>query len=1168
MSATLCIPDDRLRALMLGELSEDDAGPLEEHLLQCADCVQRTRSLRSADTLVAALQVAGAEELSAAQSSVVEQLVERLCDRSQFSTHSSLLDPTDVPGRQAGRADVSALLAMLAPAETPQELGRLGAFRVLSLLGSGGMGAVLLAEDVQLRRQVALKVLRPDQVRDEEAIERFMREARAAAAVHHDNVVTIYQVGEANGVPFLAQELLDGETLEGRLKRDVQLPITEALRIGWEIAAGLAAAHQRGLLHRDIKPSNIWLEGAAARVKILDFGLARSQQGEEQITHSGMVVGTPACMSPEQAQGLPLDGRSDLFSLGGVLYRMVTGRLPFQGTDTLSMLRALAVDEPAAPQSLNPLVPAELSDFIERLLRKDRDQRPESAETVRQRLADIDARSVGTVAIAAETPRAVKTSRKLVRLALGVVALLGTFIITITHRDGTKTTIETDGGAKIGIEQRPNAAAPKEARTSAVPMPTAPRDADAWRAWPADAPPPAIAPFDANQAKAHQQAWARHLGVPVEYENSIGMRFVFIPPGEFTMGTSALEIARLLEVLPAEKFQLRLPAEGPEHRVRITKPLFLGMHEVTQEQYARVMFANPSSFSEKGEYSLGVASQDTRRFPVDSVSWNNATTFCNRLNAMERLPSRYQMDGSNFRSLDAIGYRLPTEAQWEFACRAGTVESYFFGNDPARLEDFAWLGNNAGGQTHAVGTKSPNPFGLHDLYGNVWEWCEDWFSPVYYSVSATENPQGPELATATRAARGSHWGCDHVVTRTAYRQHHAPTFRDRFSGFRVALTVEAVKHNLATPAAASKADFASVDAPPPAIAPFDARQAEVHQETWARYLGLPVEYENTIGMKFRLIPPGEFLMGTSAAEITRLVEIARAEKHQLRFKTEGPQHRVRITIPLYLGMHEITQEQYARVMATNPSSFSESGEYALGVAGQDTREFPVDSVSWNNATAFCLRLNAMEHLSSRYQMEGANVRIIDAIGYRLPTEAEWEHACRAGTVERHFFGSDPAHLEDYAWIGKNANGQTHAVGTKAPNPFGLHDQYGNVWEWCEDWFSPVYYSVSPVENPQGPESATGTHATRGGDWAADHTYARSAYRSQITPAFRDHFSGFRVALSVEAVKRNLAVPATSNAELTSADALRPANAVAAPSHVPSEVRGRPPDGPQPVNAPP
>ena len=187
--------------------------------------------------------------------------------------------------------------------------------------------------------------------------------------MRHNHVVTIYQVGEAHGVPFIAQELLEGETLDDRLKRDSRLPIPEALRIAREIAAGLAAAHHRGLLHRDVKPSNIWLESPTptrrasegpstpvptesvseelpCRVKILDFGLARRQQGDEQLTRAGMLVGTPAYMSPEQTTSQPLDARSDLFSFGGVLYRMITGRLPFQGTDTLSMLRSLAVDEP------------------------------------------------------------------------------------------------------------------------------------------------------------------------------------------------------------------------------------------------------------------------------------------------------------------------------------------------------------------------------------------------------------------------------------------------------------------------------------------------------------------------------------------------------------------------------------------------------------------------------------------------------------------------------------------------------------------------------------------------------------------------------------------------------------------------------------------------------
>jgi hypothetical protein len=286
----------------------------------------------------------------------------------------------------------------LRPPEAPDEIGRLGGYRVLGRLGAGGMGAVYKAEDPQLRRLVALKVMLPSLAADPTSRDRFLREARAAAAVEHDHVIPIHQVGEDHGTAFLAMPLLKGETLADRLKGESPLPVAEALRIGREVALGLAAAHAGGLIHRDIKPANIWLEGAARRVKILDFGLARSEspEGGDWLTDPGSVVGTPVYMSPEQARNEPLDGRSDLFSLGTVLYEMTTGRLPFRGKTTTAVLTALAVDDPRPPLAENPGVPAEVSDYILRLLSKAQDERPATANAVAGDLARLSTAAAGT----------------------------------------------------------------------------------------------------------------------------------------------------------------------------------------------------------------------------------------------------------------------------------------------------------------------------------------------------------------------------------------------------------------------------------------------------------------------------------------------------------------------------------------------------------------------------------------------------------------------------------------------------------------------------------------------------------------------------------------------------------------------------------------------------
>jgi predicted Ser/Thr protein kinase len=287
------------------------------------------------------------------------------------------------------------LVDFLAPPQGEGEIGRLGPYRILKVLGAGGMGVVYQGEDPHLERAVALKAMLPSLGASPSARERFLREARSAAKVKHDHVVTIYQVGEDNGVPFLAMEFLEGEPLDERLKREAKLPLAEVLRIGREITAGLQAAHEKGLIHRDIKPANIWLEGKQGRVKILDFGLARAARGEGGLTQAGAIIGTPAFMAPEQARGEELDARADLFSLGCVLYRMCGGEQPFSGPDSISTLLAVASEDPRPLRSLNPTLPAGLERLVHRLLAKKRDERPASTQEVARELAALASKRAG-----------------------------------------------------------------------------------------------------------------------------------------------------------------------------------------------------------------------------------------------------------------------------------------------------------------------------------------------------------------------------------------------------------------------------------------------------------------------------------------------------------------------------------------------------------------------------------------------------------------------------------------------------------------------------------------------------------------------------------------------------------------------------------------------------
>lgn len=275
----------------------------------------------------------------------------------------------------------AAALEFLAPADKPGVLGRLGHYEVLEVIGRGGMGIVLRAFDDKLHRVVALKVMAAQLATNGTARKRFQRESQAAAAVSHDHLVTIHAVEETNGLPYIAMQYVAGLSLQQRFDRDGPLQLQEILRIGMQTASGLAAAHAQGLVHRDIKPANILLENGVERVKITDFGLARAAT-EASLTQSGVVAGTPQYMSPEQAEGKAIDQRSDLFSLGSVLYAMCTGRAPFRASGTMAILKRVCEETPTPIRETNPDIPDWLVAIIDKLHAKDPANRYQTAAEV------------------------------------------------------------------------------------------------------------------------------------------------------------------------------------------------------------------------------------------------------------------------------------------------------------------------------------------------------------------------------------------------------------------------------------------------------------------------------------------------------------------------------------------------------------------------------------------------------------------------------------------------------------------------------------------------------------------------------------------------------------------------------------------------------------------
>jgi len=285
---------------------------------------------------------------------------------------------------QSGDGDavrVDAVLQCLAPTDDPRMLGRFGGYEISGVVGSGGMGVVLKGFDSALNRYVAIKVLAPYLAASGSARQRFAREAQAAAAVVHENVVAIHGVAEAGDLPYFVMPYVRGTSVQKRLNDHGPLGVPEILRVAMQTAAGLSAAHAQGLVHRDIKPANILLADGVERVKITDFGLARAVD-DASLTRTGVIPGTPQFMSPEQARGEAVDSRSDLFSLGSVMYAMCTGRPPFRAETSYGILRRITDTEPRPIREINPDIPEWLVAIVSKLHAKDPGERFHSADRV------------------------------------------------------------------------------------------------------------------------------------------------------------------------------------------------------------------------------------------------------------------------------------------------------------------------------------------------------------------------------------------------------------------------------------------------------------------------------------------------------------------------------------------------------------------------------------------------------------------------------------------------------------------------------------------------------------------------------------------------------------------------------------------------------------------
>lgn len=1327
MKIQSCPDDPTLQSLLLGKLPADQAQALGEHLLQCDQCATRAETLDTADELIEDIRSPDFEPID---SEILTKIIERGKQlKSQIETVQSqetvAVDQREMqeehPLKTAASPKFdSEQINFLKPPEAEDELGRLGGYRILKVMGVGGMGVVFLAEDPRLKRQVALKAMKPAVAASHDAKERFLLEARATAAIEHDNIVSIYQVGEDDGIPFIAMRYLQGESLQTKLSREEKLAPLEVARIGKQVALGLAEAHEKGLIHRDIKPDNIWLQQKTNRVKILDFGLARLHSEDTALTQTGMVLGTPKYMAPEQAKGEMVDHRCDLFSLGSVLYHLVSGQAPFTAKNVTGTLIKVSQADCIPIGELCPQLDAELAALITRLLSLDPDDRPAHGTEVVQALDAIETRlnlAVQSAALSEDSRKPPRNRRLTAFGGLAAIILLGVILYRIQTNNGTITveladesiaaklttsgviiedgdrkwtlnigdseplpagdtysarlpkdsglmlTVTDDNGAELDtgkFQIRRNgkvlvkvtasvpsvAATETEARSSSTPSTSGKNWAlefdgkgDFVRinsiAFQNKARPVTIEATVRLRSYAHGTV-ARGIGPAVSpslWISPVGTARCALHFKSSTLKPTGLPIAtnqvcHLALSWDGQKPSMFINGVMDKSKVELENKGWAGGENVLfiggfQSDYFldgiidEVRISNvgrytkdftPEKRFENDEHTLALyhfdegqgdvlkdSSGNGHHGKIVGAKWvrvdeelkvmNDQSTEPNSLYDYERQVAEWVLNHQGSVFLTYLPFEAKSEEEFQSAIhqdrvfdfktvrvgelqdlpdREFIVSGVSLRKRPLTEEDLRSLeGLHAlksldlerSGVTDDTLSAIQEMLDLKRLLLSHTQITDKGFALLKHLPQLESISLGRTLVTADGMRvlsqlpnlRVINFSGRMLTEETVPVLKQVPRLREFFvydltdeSLGRIAqmenltqleilnvdnsYTENALQqvanslpnckiyvHETFGPPPArvdnmlrSKVAYTwPQDQPTPAIAPFTAEEAKKHQEEWAKYLGVPVEKEITIGkdqegkdvkLTMVLIPPGEFLMGSSDEERVSASEDAAEQGdswaiHSLN--AESPQHLARITKPFYLGKYELTQAQWQAVMDNNPSDFPTDASR------------PVERVSWHDSQAFIKQLNTEQHIAG--------------LRFTLPSEAQWEYACRSGTLTAWSTGASRELLGRGGWFTANSKQITHPAGQLTPNNFGLHDMHGNVSEWCLDWFAPDYYSVAPANDPAALSVALDrSHRVHRGGWWQDYPYrCRSAFRYNDSIQFRDNRLGLRLAASIE-----------------------------------------------------
>ncbi len=504
-------------------------------------------------------------------------------------------------------------------------------YKIKNKIGEGGMGEVYLAEDENLGRQVAIKMLAPELMRNAELVERFKQEARLQASLIHPNIVALYTFFMHENMLYMVMEYAQGITLKEVIKQKGKLDESTAKHLMLQILEGVGFAHQLGIVHRDLKPSNIMVS-KDGKIKIMDFGIAKVL-GDRGMTKTGTKMGTLCYMSPEQVKAeKDIDQRTDIYSLGIIYYEMLTGKVPFN-TDTESDFEVMS-----------QIVHGDLSNVLNKY--------------------DIEQK---TSAIITKMTKNQKIERY------------------VTCYNCTE---EIKGNGYIKQNE------------------------------------PVIK--------------IKEIAIEKEEEKSniIQPEMIYVEGGSFT------------------RYSYNSFGFGKKEHVITLDSFYIGKYPITQKEWTSIMGNNPSHF--KGD-----------NLPIENVSWDDAQQFIKKLN---------QKTGKN--------YRLPTEAEWEYAARGGNKSKGYTYAGSNNIDEVAWYSSNSNNKTHEVGTKRPNELGIYDMSGNVWEWCNDWYDENYYRNSPSNNPKGPGSGTY-RVLRGGSWDFNDYGSRSVDRDRYNPNNWSDYVAFRL-----------------------------------------------------------------------------------------------------------------------------------------------------------------------------------------------------------------------------------------------------------------------------------------------------------------------------------------------------------------------------------------------